>query len=30
VVYKCKECSLYHFGKPEWKEIFSIWKCIFL
>jgi hypothetical protein len=24
VVYKCKECSLYHFGKPEWKEIFSI------
>lgn len=20
VVYKCKICNMYHFGKPEWAE----------
>jgi len=20
VVYKCKECGFFHFGKPEWRE----------
>jgi hypothetical protein len=23
VVYKCKVCKMYHFGKPEWVEKFG-------
>jgi hypothetical protein len=23
VVYKCKECGLWHFGKPIWKNMYS-------
>lgn len=23
VVYKCKECGMWHFGKVEWAELYS-------
>lgn len=23
IVYKCKECGTYHFGKPEWARLYS-------
>jgi len=23
VVYKCKVCEIWHFGKPEWKKIYE-------
>jgi hypothetical protein len=23
IVYNCKECGMFHFGKPEWAKEFS-------
>jgi len=23
VVYQCKQCDLWHFGKPEWAKLYS-------
>jgi hypothetical protein len=23
IVYKCKECGMYHFGKPLWKQLYG-------